>query len=166
MDGSNRQVLHSTGLIWPNGITLDHETQRVYWVDAFLDRIEYSSYDGTGRVVLISTLAHPFALTIEGSLVFWTDWLDNSVYVTHKTTSLGVMVLRDHLRVRPYGIEAVTATRQANGEYLLSSDKSFVFVSAPKCRDVVLGSYVRTGYVISSTRAQCEQLKIDTPKST
>ena len=116
MDGSNRQVLHSTGLIWPNGITLDHEAQRVYWVDAFLDRIEYSSYDGTGRVVLINGLAHPFALTIEGSLVFWTDWLDNSVYVTHKTTSLGVMVLRDHLRARPYGIEAVTATRQADGE--------------------------------------------------
>ena len=41
----------------------------------------------------------------------------------------------------------------------LSPLSQIFFVSAPKCRDVVLGSYVRTGYVISSTRAQCEQLK-------
>lgn len=116
MDGSSRTLLHSTGLVWPNGITLDYTAHRVYWVDAFLDRIEHSRYDGTDRVTLISSLAHPFALTIEGDLIFWTDWSDNSVRVAHKQLALGVQVLREFLRARPYGIEAVTPTRQADGK--------------------------------------------------
>ena len=115
MDGTNRQTLHNTSLIWPNGVTLDYPAQRVYWVDAFLDRIEYSNYDGTNRIVLIRQLLHPFALTIEGNLVFWTDWANNSVFAAHKTAALGVQVVRDFLRDRPYGIEAVTPTRQAIG---------------------------------------------------
>lgn len=115
MDGSNRQVLHSTGLVWPNGITPDYAMGRIYWVDAFLDRIEHSFYDGSDRVVLISDLDHPFALTLEDQLVFWTDWNTNSVHLAHKRQSLGSGVLRDFLRARPYGIEAVTPTRQADG---------------------------------------------------
>ena len=115
MDGSDRRVLHSAGLVWPNDITLDYQQRRVYWVDAFLDRIEHSFYDGSDRVVLVGGLAHPFGLVLAGELVFWTDWSDNSVRVTHSRQSLGVGVLREFLRVRPFGIEAVTPTRQANG---------------------------------------------------
>ena len=34
MDGSNRQVLVSENVGWPNGVTIDPRTQRVVWVDA------------------------------------------------------------------------------------------------------------------------------------
>ena len=51
MDGQNRMVLHNTLLQWPNGITIDYAAQRLYWTDAFLDKIEYSGVDGTGRQV-------------------------------------------------------------------------------------------------------------------
>lgn len=51
MDGQNRMVLHDTNLTWPNGITIDYPAQRLYWVDAALDRIEFSGVDGTGRQV-------------------------------------------------------------------------------------------------------------------
>ena len=51
MDGQNRIVLHNTLLTWPNGITVDYSAQKLYWVDAFLDKIEYSDVDGTGRQV-------------------------------------------------------------------------------------------------------------------
>ena len=115
MDGADRQVLHNTGLVWPNGVTLDYPTQRVYWVDAFLDRIEFCFYNGSNRVELVRNLQHPFAITIEGSLVFWTDWEDESVKVTHKVSQIGLHVVRHFLRSRPYGIEAVTPSRQANG---------------------------------------------------
>ncbi len=119
MDGSNRQTLHSTGLVWPNDVTLDYPTRRLYWIDAFLDRIEHSNYDGTNRVTLIGGLDHPFSLTIEGNLVFWSDWSDNSIRFAHKSLNLGTAVLRDFLRVRPYGIAAVTPDRQADGKCFL-----------------------------------------------
>lgn len=39
---------------------------RLYWVDAFFDKIEHSSFDGQNRLSLnrITQLSHPFGLTI------------------------------------------------------------------------------------------------------
>ena len=54
-------------------------------------------------------------MTLEGNFIFWTDWTSNSVFVAHKQLALNARVVRDFLRDRPYGIEAVTPTRQANG---------------------------------------------------
>ncbi len=116
MDGTNRRVIHSTGLAWPNGITLDYTEQRIYWVDALLDRIEYSSYNGSNRIVLMSGLLHPFAITLEGSLVFWTDWAQDSIFSAHKERALGVRTVREFLRERPFGIESVSPTRQADSK--------------------------------------------------
>ena len=53
MDGSNRRVLVSEKLYWPNGLTLDLPAKRVYFADARLDYIEYCNYDGTGRRQLV-----------------------------------------------------------------------------------------------------------------
>ena len=123
MDGSDRRVLHSTGLIWPNGLTIDYPAQRIYWVDASLDRIEYSNVDGSGRFILFSGLDHPFAITLGGNLLFWTDWLNNAIHIAHKISGAtgGNLTLFDNFRDRPFGIEAVSPSRQAqNGELNLS----------------------------------------------
>lgn len=43
---------------------------RLYWVDAFFDKIEHSNFDGQNRMSLdrITQISHPFGLTIfEGS---------------------------------------------------------------------------------------------------
>ena len=113
MDGTGRTVLHSTGLTWPNGLTIDYPAQTIYWVDAFLDNIEYSNVDGTGRFLLLSQLDHPFSITLEGNILFWTDWINNAIHATHKTLSTGEFLVYNNLRDRPFGIEAVTPTRQA-----------------------------------------------------
>lgn len=41
---------------------------RLYWVDAFFDKIEHSTFDGLDRKSLerISQMTHPFGLTIFG----------------------------------------------------------------------------------------------------
>lgn len=44
---------------------------RLYWVDAFFDKIEHSNFDGQNRLSLdrITQISHPFGLTIfEGNL--------------------------------------------------------------------------------------------------
>jgi low density lipoprotein-related protein 2 len=39
----------------------------------FSDRIERASLDGTNREVILSVV-HPFAITLHGHYIYWTDW--------------------------------------------------------------------------------------------
>lgn len=60
MNGSNRKILFSENLIWPNGLAIDQEKNRLYWVDGGTKAIEYSRLDGTGRTALKSELNRYF----------------------------------------------------------------------------------------------------------
>lgn len=51
MDASNRGVIISTNLTWPNGLAIDYETQRLYWADAGMKTIEFGNFDGSDRQV-------------------------------------------------------------------------------------------------------------------
>lgn len=117
MDGGDRIVLHSTLLEWPNGLTIDYEAQRIYWVDASLSRVEFSNVDGTGRTLLRFTSPHPFSVTVFGNLLFWTDWSSDSIHVTHKTNGESIGDVYTSLRQRPFGIEAISPDRQTQGEF-------------------------------------------------
>lgn len=56
MDASNRTVIISTNLTWPNGLAIDYSTERLYWADASIKTIEYGNFDGSGRQVDMSSL--------------------------------------------------------------------------------------------------------------
>lgn len=43
MDGTNKSVIISTKLEWPNAITIDYTNDHLYWADAHLGYIEYVS---------------------------------------------------------------------------------------------------------------------------
>ena len=51
LDGNHRVVLVNTSIQWPNSITLDYVTKRLYWTDAYFDRIESIRVDGSDRKV-------------------------------------------------------------------------------------------------------------------
>ena len=122
LDGSERRVIINTGLSQPVGITIDYGDQRIYWSDIDLDRLEYSSFDGSGRSVVeteASGLLHPFVLTVANDLLFWTDWVTNSVYATHKVhgsnDTIGYFAMVATFLSDPYGIEALLENRQQQG---------------------------------------------------
>lgn len=50
MDGTERSVIISTKIYWPNGLALDVATKRVYFADSKLDFIDTCLYNGTGRI--------------------------------------------------------------------------------------------------------------------
>lgn len=54
MDGSNRRVIADTHLFWPNGLTIDYASRRIYWVDAKHHVIEKADLDGRNRKAVIS----------------------------------------------------------------------------------------------------------------
>ena len=116
MDGTNRRTIHSTGIGQPNGITIDYETQIIYWTDSELDVIEYSNVDGTNRQRLQTGVPYPYGITVEGSLIFFTDWVDTGVHTTHKLNDDNVTKFVNAFTIRPVGIIAVSANRQPEGK--------------------------------------------------
>ena len=123
MDGSNRQILHNTSLVWPNGITIDIPGQIIYWIDANLDTIEFSFTNGSGRTLLErrdDEIFHPFSITLADDFLFWTDWVEQAIFTTHRDSPNDNIVplnLYSTLLYPPHGIEAVTPDRQPDGMF-------------------------------------------------
>ena len=126
MDGKERTILISTGLESPYGITIDYSEQKIYWVDASLDKIEYCNPDGTGRVTLTTLpqaygLGVPYSLTLEGDYLYWTEWDDNALYSVHKTDGGNVTQILSGLVVNPNGIQTVSASRRQHSKKFVTT---------------------------------------------
>uniref|UniRef100_F7CLL4 Low-density lipoprotein receptor-related protein 2 n=1 Tax=Monodelphis domestica TaxID=13616 RepID=F7CLL4_MONDO len=112
MDGTNKTVIISTKLAWPNGITIDYTNDKLYWSDAHLSYIEFSDLEGRHRhTVLDGTLPHPFAITIFEDTLFWTDWNTRTVEKGNKYNGSGRMVLVNTTH-RPFDIHVYHPYRQ------------------------------------------------------
>ncbi|XP_071959065.1 sortilin-related receptor-like [Antedon mediterranea] len=86
MDGRNLKVIVSTNIHWPNGITIDDTTNRLYWTDAYYDRIETSDLNGEHRTVLISqNVPHPYSIAVFKDKIYWDDWSDRAILYADKT---------------------------------------------------------------------------------
>lgn len=107
MDGSNfkRIILYEDKLVWPNALTIDYFSDKIYWADAHLDRIEYSDYDGKHRQVVLSgsQVPHVFALSVFEDTMYWTDWNKKALMSAHKLTGDNLRVLRNTSH-RPYDV--------------------------------------------------------------
>ena len=89
MTGKNRVVIVSSGLQRPNGLTLDHEKSRLYWVDDSYHTLKYLDLNQNITVTLISSLyilPSPFGLTLLGDNLYWTDTEENLIYRANKET--------------------------------------------------------------------------------
>ncbi|KAK0099194.1 hypothetical protein PV326_000031 [Microctonus aethiopoides] len=87
LDGSERMLLVTKDITWPNGIALDLDRKKVYWCDAKMDKIEVCNMDGTDRrEVITDNLPHLFGLSLLGDYLYWTDWQRRSIDRAHKLT--------------------------------------------------------------------------------
>ena len=121
MDGTSRSTLHSTGLQWPNGLTLDLTTQILYWADAgnLYDRIESSRVDGSNRRVLTTThVYHPFGIDIFRGVLYRTDWQAKAVLTAPVTQPSIVRTVISNLILDPMGIRVVSMEKQPIGMQL------------------------------------------------
>lgn len=120
MDGSNRQVLHNTNLVWPNALTIDYQSQTLYWADAYLDKIEQSSVDGTNRILLTSTgVSHAFSMVFHRNILYVSDWNYSTLRVLNSTGwEVSALVQIDTCK-RLYGIQIVDPERQPMSKCLL-----------------------------------------------
>lgn len=106
MDGTNRTSILTSKIFWPNGLTLDLPTKRVYFADSKVDYIDYCNYDGTGRRQVLAGshyLLHPHSLAVFEDTVYWTDRQLNRVLAANKFTGLNQTVF-SHLVSQPLSV--------------------------------------------------------------
>lgn len=120
MDGNNRTVIHNTDLIWPNGLTLDHSQQILYWTDAYYSRIESSRVDGSNRRLISSQMIYqPFGISVYRNRLYFTDFLSgiNTIPLVNGVGSVSTIVESVSLCERTDGIEVISIERQPTGSY-------------------------------------------------
>ncbi|XP_021582708.2 low-density lipoprotein receptor-related protein 2 isoform X1 [Ictidomys tridecemlineatus] len=110
--GNFRVPIVNTSLVWPNGLTLDYETDLLYWADASLQKIERSTLTGMAREVIVSTAFHSFGLTLYGQYIYWTDFYTRRIYRANKYDGSDLMAMTPSLPVQPKGICTVRKNEQ------------------------------------------------------
>ncbi|RXN31423.1 low-density lipo receptor-related 1B [Labeo rohita] len=106
--GNNMKVIISTDVFTPNGLTIDHKAEKLYFSDGSLGKIERCEYDGSHRHVIVrSGPGTFFGLAIHGNYIFWSDWTRRAVLRTNKFTGGDTKVLRADIPHQPMGIIAV-----------------------------------------------------------
>ncbi|XP_015422632.1 PREDICTED: low-density lipoprotein receptor-related protein 1B-like [Myotis davidii] len=116
MSGAGRKTIYKdmkTGA-WPNGLTVDHFEKRIVWTDARSDAIYSALYDGTGMIEIIrghEYLSHPFAVSLYGSEVYWTDWRTNTLSKANKWTGQNVSVIQK-TSAQPFDLQIYHPSRQ------------------------------------------------------
>ena len=123
MDGTSRVALH-TNLNNPSGITLDIDTQTLYWTDISANRLERSNTDGTDRELLTTTLiVDPYFITYYDGRLYWGDWYYNRLLSTSISNPSGVSFFGPSQGTDTYGIQVVAPERQRVGMFEFSHRK-------------------------------------------
>lgn len=116
MDGTSRRALHSTSLTTPYGLTLDIDTQTLYWVDYSRNVLEKSNVDGTNRVLLTNRMiSDPYFLTYYDGRLYWGDWAYNRLLSTPVSSPNDVVFFGGSLGADVYGINVISPEKQRPG---------------------------------------------------
>ncbi|OXB63008.1 hypothetical protein ASZ78_003103 [Callipepla squamata] len=106
LDGTLRTTLIAGAMEHPRAIALDPR----YGSDAIYSAL----YDGTGMIEIIrghEYLSHPFAVSLYGSEVYWTDWRTNTLAKANKWTGQNVSVIQK-TSAQPFDLQIYHPSRQ------------------------------------------------------
>ncbi|TRY82421.1 hypothetical protein DNTS_016378 [Danionella cerebrum] len=96
-------------VLTPNGLTIDHKAEKLYFSDGSLGHIERCDYDGSHRYVIVKSGPGTFfGLAIYQDFIFWSDWTQRAVIRSDKYTGANRKVLRADIPHQPMGIIAVS----------------------------------------------------------
>lgn len=106
-DGSELLVFKNVTLGWPNGLSIDFKSDRVYWCDALLDHVQHANLDGTDiRTVNSKLIRHPFSIVIHEEWMYITDWRLDAIVRLHKLSGeQEEIMVREPQTNRLYGVK-------------------------------------------------------------
>ena len=112
MAGTLKEAIVSQELTQPSGLAIDYDDDMLYWTDAVREKIERSNLDGTGREVLITATIYPFAITVFGNHIYWTDLQLRGLYRAEKHTGADMIELVRRLDDSPRDLQVFSPDRQ------------------------------------------------------
>lgn len=83
------------------------------------DAIYSAMYDGSGLIEVLrghEYLSHPFAVTMYGGEVYWTDWRTNTLAKANKWTGHNVTVVQ-RTNTQPFDLQVYHPSRQPQGRF-------------------------------------------------
>lgn len=100
-DGTKIKQLFTKPLVtWPNGITVDHIAERIYWVDAREDYIASSDLNGQRFKKVLSKddrVSHPFAVAVFKDNMYWDDWKQNAIFSADKDHGVAIETINANM---------------------------------------------------------------------
>ncbi|XP_051787046.1 low-density lipoprotein receptor-related protein 1B [Erpetoichthys calabaricus] len=165
MSGAGRRIIFKDMEIgaWPNGLTVDHNENRIVWTDARSDAIFSALYDGTGIIEILrghEYLSHPFAVSLFGGNVYWTDWRTNTLAKANKWTGHNVTVIQK-TSAQPFDLEIYHPSRQPQASNPCAANNG-----RGQCSHLCLISYNRTAACgcphlmkLGTNKKSCYELK-------
>ncbi|XP_047465711.1 low-density lipoprotein receptor-related protein 2 [Mugil cephalus] len=121
MDGTNVSAIITTKLEWPNALTIDYTTNKIFFADSHLNFLDFADMDGQNRHRAIAgKLPHVFAVSLFEDWVYWTDWNTHTVEKAHKYTGEQRTIMGNNTH-RPYDIHVYHPYRQPRSENPCSS---------------------------------------------
>uniref|UniRef100_A0A8C0Z777 LDL receptor related protein 2 n=1 Tax=Canis lupus familiaris TaxID=9615 RepID=A0A8C0Z777_CANLF len=159
-DGSNLLPIVNTTLGWPNGLAIDWGALRLYWIDAFFDKIEHSTFDGLDRRNLghIQQMTHPFGLTVFEDHVFFTDWRLGAIVRVRKTDGGDMRVIRSGItnimHVKSYDANTQIGSNYCNRPTHPNGDCSHFCFPVPNFQRVCGCPY---GMNLTSNHLTCQE---------
>ena len=110
MDGTGHRVLVSTGIMYPQGLTLDYVTETLYWSDMALKRIEYISLRKSNssttftRKLLLQGAGEVFSLSLFEDILYYTTWRPFTLHQVHRWSGLNSTMVKKS-KYKFYGIQ-------------------------------------------------------------
>ncbi|XP_053453877.1 low-density lipoprotein receptor-related protein 2 [Nycticebus coucang] len=158
-DGSHLLPIVNTTLGWPNGLAIDWDALRLYWVDAFFDKIEHCTFDGLDRRRLghIEEMTHPFGITLFKEHIFFTDWRLKAIVRVRKTDGGDRTVIRSGitlaLHLKSYDVNIQTGSNSCNKPTHPNGDCSHFCFPVPALQRVCGCPY---GMKLAANHLTCE----------
>lgn len=135
LDGTDvKRLFVEPTVEWPNGITIDHISERIYWVDARQDYIGSSDFDGKKFKKVISKndrVLHPFAVAVFKNNMYWDDWKQSMIFVADKDHGLGITTIVGHL-TGLMDLKVFAHSIQVGENACVQHNCSHICVGAPK----------------------------------
>ena len=117
MDGLQRQVvIDSSHLTWPNGLTIDFSSDRIFWTDSKRNYIGSSNLDGSHIVIVASDIHNPYGITVFEDSVYWTNYKGGQIFRANKFTGSNKREYQDGF-FAPMDLQIVHPLLQKIGNY-------------------------------------------------